>query len=201
MAEVNGLHPQLLRAVMEINRDQRRQVIVKLRNMLGSLRDATIGLLGLAFKPNTDDIREAASIDIVHLLTNEGAHLRAYDPVAMEAARRVLEGVALCADPYELARDADALILVTEWNEFKQLDLPRLAGLMRRRVFIDGRNVYDPKMMQELGFEYSGVGRAAQPAVGAAAQPAVGAGANDAPHVPNPEGGIRGSWDNPPNGG
>lgn len=159
MAEVNGLHPQLLRAVMEINRDQRRQVIVKLRNMLGSLREATIGILGLAFKPNTDDIREAASIDIVHLLSNEGAHLRAYDPVAMDAARRVLDGVALCSDPYELARDADALILVTEWNEFKQLDLPRVAKLMRRRVFIDGRNVYDPKMMQEMGFEYSGVGR------------------------------------------
>lgn len=159
MAEVNGLHPQLLRAVMEINRDQRRQVIVKLRGMLGSLRDTTIGLLGLAFKPNTDDIREAASVDIIHLLTNEGAHLRAYDPVAMEAARRVLDGVALCSDPYEAARNADALILVTEWNEFKQLDLPRLASLMRRRVFIDGRNVYDPKMMQRLGFEYSGVGR------------------------------------------
>jgi UDPglucose 6-dehydrogenase len=161
MAEVNGLHPQLLRAVMEINRDQRRQVIVKLRNQLGSLRDKTVALLGLAFKPNTDDIREAPSIDIIHLLANEGARVRAYDPVAMEGARRALEGVALCSDPYELARDADALILVTEWNEFKQLDLPRIAGLMRRPVFIDGRNVYDPKMMHELGFEYSGVGRRA----------------------------------------
>jgi UDPglucose 6-dehydrogenase len=159
MAEVNGLHPQLLRAVMEINRDQRRQVIVKLRSMLGSLRDMTIGLLGLAFKPNTDDIREAASIEIIHLLTNEGARVRAYDPVAMEGARRVLDGVALCSDPYELAREADALVLVTEWNEFKQLDLPRLARLMRRRVFIDGRNVYDPKIMQESGFDYRGVGR------------------------------------------
>jgi UDPglucose 6-dehydrogenase len=185
MAEINGLHPQLLRAVMEINRDQRRRVIVKLRNMLGSLREATIGLLGLAFKPNTDDIREAAAIDIAHLLANEGARLRAYDPVAMEGARHVLEGVALCADPYELARDADALVLVTEWNEFKQLDLPRLAGLMRRRVFIDGRNIYDPQMMQDLGFEYSGVGR----------------GANGAPNVPSPEGGLRGASDNPPNGG
>ncbi len=161
MAEVNGLHPQLLRAVMEINRDQRRQVIVKLRNQLGSLRDKTVALLGLAFKPNTDDIREAPSIDIIHLLANEGARVRAYDPVAMEGARRALEGVALCSDPYELAREADALILVTEWNEFKQLDLPRIAGLMRRPVFIDGRNVYDPKMMHELGFEYSGVGRRA----------------------------------------
>lgn len=159
MAEVNGLHPQLLRAVMEINRDQRRQVIVKLRSMLGSLRDTTIGLLGIAFKPNTDDIREAASIDLIHLLVNEGANVRAYDPVAMDAARKALDGVSLCNDPYELARDADALVLVTEWNEFKQLDLPRLAGLMRRRVFMDGRNIYDPKTMQEVGFNYCGVGR------------------------------------------
>ncbi len=159
MAEVNGLHPQLLRAVMEINRDQRRQIIVKLRNILGNLRDKNIGLLGIAFKPNTDDIREAPSLDLAHLLMNEGACLRAYDPVAMENARRVLEGVSLYNDPYEVARDADAVILVTEWNEFKQLDLPRMAGLMRQRVFIDGRNVYDPKTMKELGFEYRGVGR------------------------------------------
>ena len=159
MAEVNGLHPQLLRAVMEINRDQRRQVIVKLRGLLGNLRDKTIGLLGLAFKPNTDDIREAAAIDLAHLLANEGAHLRAYDPVAMESAKRVLDGIELCSDPYELAKDADALILVTEWNEFKQLDMPRIAAAMRQRVMIDGRNVYDPVAMRELGFEYRGVGR------------------------------------------
>ncbi len=159
MAEVNGLHPQLLRAVMEINRDQRRQVIVKLRDILGNLRDKNIGLLGLAFKPNTDDVREAPAIDLIHLLLNEGACVRAFDPVAMENARRQLDGVTLCPDPYELARDADAVILVTEWNEFKQLDLPRIAGLMRQRVFIDGRNVYDPRAMRELGFEYRGVGR------------------------------------------
>ncbi len=161
MAEVNGLHPQLLRAVMEINRDQRRQMVVKLRGILGNLRDKNIGLLGLAFKPNTDDIREAPSLDLVHLLANEGACLRAFDPVAMDNARPLLDSVVLCGDPYEVAREADAVILVTEWNEFKQLDLPRMAGLMRTRVFIDGRNVYDPKMMLDLGFEYSGVGRGA----------------------------------------
>ncbi|MGB8645811.1 MAG: nucleotide sugar dehydrogenase [Anaerolineae bacterium] len=159
MAELNGLHPQLLRAVMDINRDQRRQVIVKLRTLLGSLRDKNIGLLGIAFKPNTDDIREAAAIDLIHLLMNEGACVRAYDPVAMENARKALHEVTLCADPYEIAQDADAIILVTEWNEFKQLDLPRIAAAMRQKVFIDGRNVYDPKQMKELGFEYRGVGR------------------------------------------
>ncbi len=159
MAELNGLHPQLLRAAMDINRDQRRQVIVKLRSLLGNLRDKNIGLLGIAFKPNTDDIREAAAIDLAHLLMNEGACVRAYDPVAMENARKVLTEVTLCADPYEIAKDADAVILVTEWNEFKQLDLPRMAASMKQKVFIDGRNVYDPKQMKELGFEYRGVGR------------------------------------------
>ncbi len=159
MAEVNGLHPQLLRAVMDINRDQRRQVIVKLRDILGDLHEKNIALLGIAFKPNTDDIREAPAVDLVHLLLNEGACVSAYDPVAMENASRVLQDVKLCADPYEMAKNADALILVTEWNEFKQLDLPRIAASMHQKVFIDGRNVYDPKEMKELGFQYRGVGR------------------------------------------
>lgn len=159
MAELNGLHPQLLRAVMDINRDQRRRVIVTLRETLGNLRGKTIGLMGLSFKPNTDDIREAAAIELAHLLSNEGARLRAYDPVAIDAARRILDGVTFCTDPYALAQDADALILVTEWNEFKQLDMPRVASLMRRPVLIDGRNVYDPAQMHALGFEYHGIGR------------------------------------------
>jgi len=159
MAEVNGLHPQLLRAVMDINRDQRRRVLVQLREMLGSLRGKTIGLLGLSFKPNTDDIREAAAIDLAHMLSNEGANLRAYDPVAIENARRLLDGVKFCNDAYEVAAGADALILVTEWNEFKQLDMPRLFNSMNRKVFLDGRNIYEPAEMYEYGFDYRGVGR------------------------------------------
>lgn len=159
MAEVNGLHPQLLRAVMDINRDQRRRVIVQLRELLGNLRGKTIGLLGLSFKPNTDDIREAAAIDLAHMLENEGATLRAYDPVAMENAHRVLDGVAFCNDAYQVAAGADAVILVTEWNEFKQLDMPRLYASMAHKIFLDGRNVYDPAEMRAHGFEYRGVGR------------------------------------------
>lgn len=159
MAEVNGLHPQLLRAVMDINRDQRRRVIVQLRELLGGLRGRTVGLLGLSFKPNTDDIREAAAIDLAHMLSNEGAHLRAYDPVAVENARAMLDGVTFCTDPYQVAADADAVVLVTEWNEFKQLDLPRLYTSMRHKVFLDGRNVYEPAEMRALGFQYRGVGR------------------------------------------
>jgi UDPglucose 6-dehydrogenase len=159
MAEVNGLHPQLLRAVMDINRDQRRRVVFQLRESLGNLRGKTIGLLGLAFKPNTDDIREAAAIDLAHMLSNEGASLRAYDPVAMENAHRLLDGVKFCADAYEVAAGADAIVLVTEWNEFRQLDMPRIHASMHRKLFLDGRNVYEPGEMRAHGFEYHGVGR------------------------------------------
>ena len=159
MAEVNGLHPQLLRAVMDINRDQRRRVIVQLREMLSTLRGKTIGLLGLSFKPNTDDIREAAAIDLAHMLAHEGASLRAYDPVAMENAHRILDGVNFCADAYQVAAGADAVILVTEWNEFKQLDMRRIYNSMAHKIFLDGRNVYDPAEMRAHGFVYHGIGR------------------------------------------
>lgn len=159
MAEVNGLHPQLLRAVMDINRYQRQQIIVKLKEILGDLHGKNIGLLGLAFKPNTDDIREAASLDIVDSLQQEGAVIRAYDPVAMENAERLIQSIEYCEDAYQVAKDSDALILVTEWNEFKQLDFKRVGGLMKQRVLIDGRNIYDPVKLREYGFEYRGVGR------------------------------------------
>lgn len=159
MAEVNGLHPQLLRAVMDINRYQRQQIIVKLKEILGDLHGKSIGLLGLAFKPNTDDIREAASLDIVDSLQQEGAVIRAYDPVAMENAKRLIQSIEYCQDAYQVAKDSDALILVTEWNEFKQLDFKRVGGLMKQRVLIDGRNIYDPVKLRDYGFEYRGVGR------------------------------------------
>jgi len=159
MALIHGAHPALLRAVMEINRDQRRVVILKLREILGSLRDVTVGLLGLAFKPNTDDMREAPSVEIAHLLLSEGANVRGYDPIAMEKAARVLPEVELAPDPYALAEGCDALVVCTEWNEFKHLDLARIRDLMRRPVLIDGRNIYEPDEMRRLGFEYRGIGR------------------------------------------
>lgn len=161
MASVHGCHPQLLRAVMDINHDQRRRVVQKLRQALGGLDGAVIGVLGLSFKPNTDDLREAPSLEVVHLLAHERAQLQAYDPVAMPAAAKVLRGVNLCETAYEAARGADALVVVTEWNEFKQLDMRRVRDLMRRPVLLDGRNIYDPAVMRDLGFVYIGVGRAA----------------------------------------
>jgi UDPglucose 6-dehydrogenase len=159
MASIHGCHPQLLRAVMEINRDQRRQMIQKLRDILGSLREKTIGILGLSFKPNTDDMRDAPAVEIIHLLQNEGARIRAYDPMAMDTARRVLSDVTLCHDPYQAAEGCEALVVVTEWNEFKHLDMARIKRLMRQQVLIDGRNIYEPEEMQTLGFTYRGVGR------------------------------------------
>jgi len=160
MASIQGCHPQLLRAVMEINRDQRRQVVQKLRTLLGgTLKDKVVGLLGLAFKPNTDDMREAPSLEIAHLLQHEGAVVRAYDPVAREVATRVLPSVTLCSDPYDMSEGCDALVVVTEWNEFKHLDMERIKNLMRRPVIIDGRNIYDAAQLQSMGFVYRGMGR------------------------------------------
>ena len=144
---------------MEINRDMRRLVLQKVRAELGSFEDRTVGVLGLAFKPNTDDLREAPAVEIIHLLQSEGARVKAYDPAAMELAEAVLPGVELCDDAYAVAHNADAIILVTHWSEFRRLDLKRIVQSMRRPVFVDGRNFYDPSEMLERGFIYHAIGR------------------------------------------
>jgi UDPglucose 6-dehydrogenase len=159
MANIHGQHPQLLQAVMEINKYQRRKVIFSLRDLLGDLKGNVIGLLGLAFKPNTDDMREAPSLDIARWLQSEGALVKAYDPVAMDGAARMMSNVQLASDPYELAEGCDALVVVTDWNEFKQLELSRIRNLMAQPVVVDGRNIYDPAVMKALGFCYRGIGR------------------------------------------
>ena len=152
-------HPELLHAVMDINRDQRMLVIDLLREKLEELPGRVIGLLGLAFKPNTDDMREAPSVDIAKVLLAAGAEVRAYDPAAMERSKMLLPEVEYLKDAYEVAAGADALVLVTEWNEFRQLDMARVKQLMRRPVIVDGRNIYDPAVMRDLGFIYRGIGR------------------------------------------
>jgi len=159
MAAEKGRHPQLLNAVMEINNDRRPMAITRLQEMLGELRGKTIGLLGLSFKPNTDDIREAPSITLVEMLLAHGASVRAYDPVAMEIARPLMPSVDMFENPYAMAEGCDALVVVTEWNEFKQLDLARVHGLMRQPVIFDGRNIYEPDLLKQYGFKYRGVGR------------------------------------------
>jgi len=165
MASTHGAHPQLLRAVMEINYDQRKRVIQKLRDILGGFRGKTIGILGLAFKPNTDDMRDAPAIEIIHMLQHEGAQIKAYDPQAVETAKRLLNDVNYCENPYTVAEDADALVLMTEWNEFKQLDMTRIKGTMRQPILLDGRNIYDTRRMKALGFIYRGMGRGYNEAV------------------------------------
>ena len=159
IAATHGSHPQMLRAVMEINYDQRKRVIQKLREILGSFRGKTVGFLGLSFKPNTDDMRDAPSIELAHMLEHEGAQVKAYDPVAMSNAKSILQDITYCDNPYSVSEGADALILVTEWNEFKQLDMHRIAQSMRHAVLFDARNIYDPAKMRELGFTYRGIGR------------------------------------------
>jgi len=160
MAEEKGKHPQLLHAVMDINDDRRPMAVERLTEMLGGdLNGRVIGMLGLAFKPNTDDMRDAPSIDIANKLIANGAVVRAYDPVAMENAAPILPAVEMFSDPYSMAEGCDALVVNTEWNEFKQLNRRRIRDAMKQPVIFDGRNIYDPEEMAELGFVYRGVGR------------------------------------------
>lgn len=159
MAAEKGRHPQLLHAVMDINDDRRPMAVNRIKEMLGELRDQTIGLLGLSFKPNTDDMRDAPSITVAQSLQSAGANIRAYDPVAMENARTLLPKVEMFSDPYTMAEGCDALIVVTEWNEFKQLDLNKIHEGMKQPVILDGRNIYDPDKMKKLGYKYRCIGR------------------------------------------
>ncbi|MBI1794334.1 MAG: UDP-glucose/GDP-mannose dehydrogenase family protein [Chloroflexi bacterium] len=159
MAEQNDLDPRILHSVMGVNYDRRPGAVKLVGEMVGGLKGKTVGLLGLAFKPNTDDMREAPSIDIVEELKKAGAKVRAYDPVAMDVARGIIKGIEYCEDSYKMAKGCDALMVVTEWNEFKQLDLDQIKSLLNKPVIFDGRNIYDPAVMKEMGFTYRGIGR------------------------------------------
>ena len=146
-------------AVIEVNRRQRQAMVPKIEKLVGDLKGKTVAILGLAFKPETDDMREAPAIDIIAGLIERGAAVRAYDPVAMSEAAKVLPEVSFASDEYEAVTDADALVFVTEWNQFRALDMGRVRDLMRSPRIADLRNIYDPADMRELGFEYVGVGR------------------------------------------
>jgi UDPglucose 6-dehydrogenase len=159
MAKENGLNPRILDMTMEVNYDRRKEAVKRVDEMVGGLKGKTIGLLGLAFKPNTDDMRDAPAIDIAEALNKAGATVRGYDPVAMEVARPLLPAVELFDDPYKLAKGCDALMVITEWNEFKQLDLDKIKSLLKKPVIYDGRNIYDPKLMKDMGFTYRAIGR------------------------------------------
>lgn len=154
-----GYDFELLKVVERINKAQRGLIIDKVKNVLWNLDNKTIGILGLSYKPDTDDMRGAPSIDIIRKLKEEGCSLKAYDPQAMENAKRMFPDIEYCQNPYEVAQGGDALIIVTEWDEFKGLDLLKIKTLLKQPNIIDGRNIYDPKTMGELGFMYQGVGR------------------------------------------
>src|SRR5919198_1156643 len=155
-----GVDFVLLRAAVEVNAERAGHFVRMIEKALAPLDDKRVAVLGLAFKPNTDDMREAKSIEVVVRLVELGAQVRAYDPVAVENARRVLPAsVVYCDSPYAAVADADAVALVTEWNEFKLLNLERLRAAMRRPVVFDGRNLWEPERMRRLGFEYHSIGR------------------------------------------
>ena len=160
MAREKGLNPRILNQVMDINYDRRKAVVSHLEQLLGgTLQGKRIGLLGLAFKPNTDDMRDAPSIDISNALAAAGAQIRAYDPVARKTAAPLMPAVEICDDVYQMAEGCDALVVVTEWNEFKQLDLTKVKDLLKSPIVYDGRNIYDPGLMKEMGFAYRAIGR------------------------------------------
>lgn len=159
IAEKYGYDFQLLKTVEEINIGQRVHFVNKIREAVWILNEKTIGILGLAFKPNTDDMRNAPCIDIISALQKEGARIKVYDPVAVPVAKDILKDVTYCQDPYQVAEGSDCLAVLTEWDEFKDIDFGRIKGLLKRPLVIDGRNIYDPLKIAEAGLEYIGMGR------------------------------------------
>lgn len=159
LAEKAGYDFKLLKAVEEINHEQRKLLIRKIENALGTLEGKTVGIWGLAFKPETDDLRNAPSLTLMGKLLAEGAKIKAYDPQAMEKARKIFPQPAYCLDPYEAAQGSDCLVLLTEWDEFKNMDFSVIKAMMKQPVLVDGRNLYDAVQMMRLGFNYIGIGR------------------------------------------
>jgi UDPglucose 6-dehydrogenase len=161
MAKERGLTPRILNDVMDVNYDRRKAVSRQVEALLGgSVRGKTIGMLGLAFKENTDDMRDAPSVDISNALIAAGARVRGYDPVARQTAAPLMPAVEIYDDVYKMTEGCDALVVVTPWNEFKQLDLEKVRDLLKSPIIYDGRNIYDPKVMKEMGFTYRAIGRA-----------------------------------------
>jgi UDPglucose 6-dehydrogenase len=159
MAKERGYSFKILDSVIHVNEEQKKRMVNKIKEKAGDLRGKTIGILGLSFKPNTNDIRESSSISIIRDLLVMGAKVKAFDPVAMEESNAILPEVEYGKDAYDVAEGCNVLVLATEWNQFRRLDLQRIKALMKAPIFIDLRNVYEPDQMKRLGFDYCGVGR------------------------------------------
>jgi UDPglucose 6-dehydrogenase len=159
VADQFGVETRIVDAVIEANQRQRDAMIPKIEKLVGGLKGKKIGVLGLSFKPETDDMRESPAIEIVHTMIALGATVRAYDPVAMDEAKHFLNGIEYASDEYDAIKDADALVIVTEWNQFRALDMEKVKSLLKAPKIADLRNIYEPADMRELGFDYVGVGR------------------------------------------
>ena len=159
-AGINGYNFCLLKAVIEVNNNQRKLAVKKTEKILGSLRNKIVGVWGLAFKANTDDVRESAAVEIIKLFLEKGAKIKAYDPIASENAEKILsEEIIFCNDLYEAARESDALFIATDWDEFKKADLAKIKDLLKKPIVIDGKNLYNPAEMKKIGFTYISIGR------------------------------------------
>lgn len=159
VADQFGVETRIVDAVIEANERQRDAMIPKIERLVGDLKGKKIGVLGLSFKPETDDMRESPAIDIVHTMIERGATVRAFDPVAMDEAKHFIKGIEYATDEYDAINGADALVIVTEWNQFRALDMEKVKQLLKAPKIADLRNIYEPADMREMGFEYIGVGR------------------------------------------
>ncbi len=158
-ASTCGYDFKLLKGVISANKRQRELMVEKIKRHIGDLKGKTIGILGLAFKQNTDDIRKSSSIDIIQILQKEGAQIRCFDPLAMENTKKILPALTYCQDEYETAQGGNVLAIATEWNQFRNLDLLKIKKLLKTPILIDLRNLYEPEKVKALGFIYEGVGR------------------------------------------
>ena len=159
MAEKNGIDFRLLKDVIEINNRQMESFLRKIEEALWNTKGKTVGVLGLSFKPNTDDMRNAPSIDVINVIQKNGARVKAFDPQATKKARPLFKDVIFCKDAYQAAKDSDCLVVITEWSEFKDLNMGRIKKLMKNPIIIDGRNLFDPPQLRRMGFRYIGMGR------------------------------------------
>ncbi|MDI6728437.1 MAG: UDP-glucose/GDP-mannose dehydrogenase family protein [Thermodesulfovibrionales bacterium] len=159
LASEHNVELGIVNAAIKANENQIAWTTEKIKNVFNDIKDKTIAILGLSFKPNTDDIREAPAIAVIQNLMANGVNIRAYDPVAMDNARAILPDITYCSDAYDACNGADAVVIVTEWNQFRNLETERLMKLLKQPYFFDLRNIYDPQKMQALGFRYYSVGR------------------------------------------
>lgn len=160
ISEKAGYDFALLKEVENINNGQKMALLKKIENVIWNLPGKTVAILGLSFKPDTDDLRYAPALDVIRMLIQQGVKVRAYDPISMDKARPLFgKGVKFCRDAYDAARDSDCLVIATEWSEFRELDLEKIKKTMRQRVIVDGRNIYDPEKVRRAGFTYVGMGR------------------------------------------